>query len=107
MQGVDVWLNNPRRPQEASEVAAEIAYDPAPIMVHIDYTDAFLADDIVDAIAGVGAKVFANAFVVADIEAVASGRYEAYVDMYDRGVDVVQTEVPHLALQGLGRIAPP
>lgn len=94
------------RPQEPSEVATEILYDPAPIMVHIDYTEGFLAGDVLASIHGVGAKAFANAFVVADLQAVSEARYEAYREMFDGGLDVLQTELPHLALHGMGRLAP-
>jgi glycerophosphoryl diester phosphodiesterase len=95
------------RPEAPGEVPEAIAYDPPPIMVHIDYTDAFLAENVLAPVRALGAKVYANAFVVADLEAVSTGRLEAYQDMFDGGLDVVQTELPHLALVGIGRLERP
>ncbi|MBW2523156.1 MAG: glycerophosphodiester phosphodiesterase family protein [Deltaproteobacteria bacterium] len=95
------------RPQQASQVAEEILYDPPPVMVHVDVSDPFLASAIVDSIHGVGAKVFANGMATADIEARLGGRLEAYGELFDRGLDVQQVENPHLALVGLGRLDPP
>ena len=94
------------RPRSAAEVTAETQYDPAPIMVHIDASDDFLTGAVVDLIHGVGAKVYANAFLSADVEAIASGNFDAYAALYDSGLDVVQTELPHYALTGLGRLSP-
>jgi hypothetical protein len=76
-------------------------------LVHIDAYESFLTSDVLGAIAGVGAKAYANAFLLADIEALGSGSIEGYVPMYDSGLDVVQTELPHLALTALGRLAQP
>jgi glycerophosphoryl diester phosphodiesterase len=95
------------RPEAPDEVPAAIAYAPPPILVHIDYTAGFLADEVLDPVRALPAKVYGNAFVVADIEAVSSGRLQAYQDMFDGGLDVVQTELPHLALVGIGRLQPP
>ncbi len=94
------------RPNEAGEVARELEYDPPPIIVHLDPTASFLADEIVASIHAVGAKTYANAFVVADVLAITGDDLTGYPKMYDDGLDVVQTEFPHLALMGLGRLAP-
>ncbi|MBW2458175.1 MAG: glycerophosphodiester phosphodiesterase family protein [Deltaproteobacteria bacterium] len=94
------------RPESADEVAAALSYTPPPIMVHIDPFSDFLNEPVVEAIHSVGAKVYANAFLMADVQALTAGRFEAYVEMYDAGLDVVQTEFPHWALTGLGRQAP-
>ena len=94
------------RPGRAEEVARELEYDPPPVIVHLDPTSSFLADEILDSIHAVGAKSFANAFVVADLLAVADGDLSGYSKMYDDGLDVVQTEYPHWALIGLGRLSP-
>lgn len=94
------------RPTNPSQVADEVLYDPPPVMVHIDRTSAFLDPAILDLIHGVGAKAFANAMSSADVEAMLAGRIEAYGEMFDEGVDVVQVEYPHLALLGLGRWEP-
>ena len=95
------------RPQAPEEVASHIAYQPPPILVHIDPWESFLTPEVLDAIHGVGAKAFANAFLAADVEALTSGRLAAYVEMYDSGLDVVQTEFPHWALTALGRLPAP
>jgi glycerophosphoryl diester phosphodiesterase len=94
------------RPESANEVATETQYDPAPIMVHIDAYDDFLTDEVIDLIHGVGAKVYANAFLAADVEALSSGNLEPYLALYGGGLDVAQTELPHYALTALGRLSP-
>jgi hypothetical protein len=95
------------RPEAPEEVPAHIDYQPPPILVHIDPWESFLTPEVLDAIHGVGAKAFANAFLAADVEALTSGRLAAYVEMYDSGLDVVQTEFPHWALTALGRLPAP
>ncbi len=95
------------RPKKPEEVAAEAAYDPPPIMVHIDYSEGFLSPEIIDAIHSVGAKVFANAFVVADLQAFAEEDLSGYSAMFEGGLDVIQTEFPHYALMSIGRLDPP
>ncbi len=94
------------RPESPSEVAEAVQYSPPPIMVHIDPYASFLTAAVLETIHGVGAKVYANAFLVADIEALTDGRFEAYVEMFESGLDVVQTEFPHWALSALGRLTP-
>ncbi|HZO13927.1 MAG TPA: glycerophosphodiester phosphodiesterase family protein [Polyangiaceae bacterium] len=90
------------RPETPAEVAGELAYEPPPILVHIDPTDAFLAE--VDAIHARGAKAYANAFLTADVEALGDGAIDGYRAMFEAGLDVVQTELPHYALMALGRL---
>jgi glycerophosphoryl diester phosphodiesterase len=91
------------RPQSAAEVSEETSYAPPPVLVHID---AFFLDPEVDAaIHDVGAKVYANAFTNADIQSI-SGDYSAYVQVFDDGIQVLQTEFPQRALTGLGRLEP-
>jgi hypothetical protein len=92
------------RPETAAEVAGALVYDPPPILVHIDATDSFLAE--LDAIHGIGAKAYANAFLTADVEALGEGRFDGYAAMFEMGIGVVQTELPHYALMALGRVAP-
>ncbi len=92
------------RPNEAEEVARELEYDPPPVIVHLDPTAPFLAGEILDSVHAVGAKTFANAFIAADLAAVASGDLSGYTKMYDDGLDVIQTEFPHWALMSLGRL---
>lgn len=94
------------RPREAAEVAAEIAYDPPPIMVHIDPTPPFLDDAILAEIHGLGAKAYGNAFTLADVAASGIGDLSYYPAMFDDGLDVLQSEYPHYALQALGRVSP-
>ena len=94
------------RPEAADEVAAALAYTPPPIMVHIDPFPSFLTEEVIGAIHAVDAKVYANAFLMADVEALTAGRFEAYAEMFDTGLDVVQTEFPHWALTGLDRLDP-
>ncbi len=94
------------RPEAPAEVAAELQYDPPPTLVHVDYFEPFLTSEIRGAIHGAGAKIYANAFVVADLQAAADGGLEGYPDMFEGGLDVVQTEFPHWALTALGRLEP-
>ncbi|MBI4705433.1 MAG: glycerophosphodiester phosphodiesterase family protein [Deltaproteobacteria bacterium] len=95
------------RAKQPDEVAALCEYDPPPVMVHIDPTEDFLAPQVLATIHAAGAKAYGNAFTRADFEAITTGRIEAYPEMYEAGLDVVQTEYPHWALLGLGRLAAP
>jgi glycerophosphoryl diester phosphodiesterase len=94
------------RPNDAAEVDAKLAYDPGPILVHIDPTSAFLTDEVVSRIHAAEAKVYANAFLVGDAGALASHDLSLYRQMFDDGLDVIQAEYPHWALQALGRLTP-
>jgi len=94
------------RPQEAGEVTAELAYTPPPIIVHIDAVPTFWTDDIVSQIHAANAKVFANAFILGDGAALGLGDLSQYDQLFDGGIDVIQSEFPHYALQSLGRVSP-
>ncbi len=95
------------RPTEPSEVPAAVEWDPPPLLVHIDVDDDFLAPSVIDAIHGAGARVYGNAFVVADAAALTLDDPSGYAAAFDRGVEVLQTEYPHWALLALGRIEAP
>jgi hypothetical protein len=94
------------RPDLPDEVAAEIDYDPPPVLVHVNPTEVFLTDPIVDSIHGVGAKIYANAFIDADVVAIGGGGFDRYLGLFDAGLDALQSEVPHYALVALGRLEP-
>lgn len=94
------------RPQQASEVATELDYEPAPIMVHIDAVPAFWTDAVLVQIHSANAKVFANAFVLGDGAALGLADFGQYHQLFAGGIDVIQSEFPHYALQALGRLAP-
>jgi glycerophosphoryl diester phosphodiesterase len=94
------------RPGDAGEVTGAIDYAPQPIMVHIDPLDSFLTDEVVAQIHGASAKVYANAFLVGDAAALASNDLSLYLQMFEDGLDVIQAEYPHYALQALGRLTP-
>jgi glycerophosphoryl diester phosphodiesterase len=93
------------RPEVPAEVAMELDYDPPPILVHVDPTDGFAST--FEAIAAAGAKPFANAFLHADLTAASGGGFDGYPAMFDSGLSVVQCELPHYALVGLGRLPMP
>lgn len=94
------------RPKAADEVADALDFDPEPLLVHIDYTPAFLTDAVVTQIHGAGAKVYANAFLFGDGGALGSGDLSQYQQLFADGLDVIQAEYPHYALQALGRLQP-
>jgi hypothetical protein len=91
------------RPHSAEEVVSAIAFSPPPILVHVDANDAFLTQPVVDMIHGAGARVFANGFVAADSFALLADDLSGYAPLFDRGVDVLQTEYPQWALMAMGR----
>ncbi len=89
---------------EELEILAEL--DPPPILLEIDNDDELLNDPELRALVEArGIKVFTNVFVTADVLA-ALDDLSGYQAELDRGFDMIQTELPHLALFGLGRIAP-
>lgn len=94
------------RPSSLEAIDAEIAYDPPPILVHTDATDAYTAPAVVAKIHGVGAKLFQNAFTNADADAIFTQSLASYPKRFEAGVDVLQTEYPHFALTALGRLTP-
>lgn len=91
------------RPQSAQEVPAKLAYDPKPIMVHIDPTEDFLAPAVLDSIHAAGAKVFGNAFILGDPRAAITDDLGGYTELFGSGLDVLQAERPEWALMALGR----
>lgn len=93
------------RPQSADEVAAELSYTPGPIMVHIDAVPGFWEPAVVDQIHNAGAKVFANAFLLGDGAALGLGDLSQYHELVDGGIDAIQSEYPHWALQALDRVS--
>ena len=95
------------RPQAPDEVPAEVDYDPPPIMVHIDPTEAFTAPAVLARIHAVGAKVYANGFVLGDARASLADDLEGYAEVFGLGVQVMQVENPHWALLGQGRLEVP
>ena len=105
-QFISVKTAGPVVREPAAPGESTLAYTPPPIMVHIDPFPSFLTEQVIGAIHGAGAKVYANAFLMADVEALTAGRFEAYAEMFDAGLDVVQTEFPHWALTGLDRLDP-
>lgn len=78
-----------------------------PIIVEVDPGETWLNPTVRAKINGKGAKVFTNAFVVADVKALGSDDLSGYVAMYESGVDILQTEFPHWALWSLGRLPLP
>ncbi len=92
------------RPRAPDEVAAAVGYAPPPELVHIDATEGVLTPEILGAIAGAGAKPYANAFLNADLAALGSGKIDGYLELYASGLGVVQTELPHAVLMALSRL---
>lgn len=81
------------------------AYDPPPILVEIDAIEEWTSAEVLGRIHAIGAKAFTNAFYSADFGA-ALGDVSLYEPIFDKGVDVIQSEFPHLALFALGRAEP-
>lgn len=94
------------RPQAADEVTGALDYIPGPIIVHIDAVPAFWTDDVLAQIHTANAKVFANAFILGDGAALGLGDLSQYHELFDGGIDVIQSEFPQFALQALGRLTP-
>jgi glycerophosphoryl diester phosphodiesterase len=79
--------------------------DPPPILYEIDGNSEWTTPEVTGRIHAGGAKVFANAFFDADVRAFL-GDLSGYGELYDTGVDLAQSEYPHLALVALGRLEP-
>ncbi len=91
------------RPQQPDEIPENLAFDPKPIMVHIDPTEDFLAPEALGAIRAAGAKVFANAFILGDPRAALTDDLGGYTELFEGGIDVLQAEHPEWVLITLGR----
>lgn len=91
------------RPRRAEEIADNLAFDPKPVLVHIDPTEDFLAPAALQAIRQAGAKVFGNGFILGDPRAALTDDLGGYTELYDSGLDVLQVERPEWALIALGR----
>lgn len=95
------------RLESLDEVPLVAALDPPPIFVEIDDAEALRTDpDLRAALDAGGIKLFTNVFTTADVSAVLGdlGGYDAALD---RGYDMIQVELIHLALIGMGRIPSP
>jgi hypothetical protein len=73
--------------------------------VEIDANQTWLVPEVLDRIHGTGAKAFTNAFFSADLLAL-GGDYTLYGEMFDKDLQVLQTEFPHWALFGIERVTP-
>jgi glycerophosphoryl diester phosphodiesterase len=82
------------------------AYDPPPLLVEVDPGPPYTEPPVLDRIHAIPARAFTNAFLNADATAIITGDLSQYAVGYAAGLDVLQTEFPHLALTGLGRIQP-
>ncbi len=94
------------RLESLDEVAALLELDPPPVFVEIDDDDALKDDPVLRAALDAGGiKLFTNAFASADVLA-ATGDLTGYQALLDRGYDMIQVELIHLALFSLDRAAP-
>ena len=91
------------RPRTPAAVAGALRFDPPPILVHIDPTEAFLDEAILAPARAQGIKIFANGFILGDALAL-SGDGSGYRSVFDKGVDVQQVQSVHWALFALGRL---
>jgi hypothetical protein len=92
------------RPDEPRDVPGVLGFDPPAIMVHIEATDAFLAPEVVANIRAIGAKVFVNGIVQSDPRAALAGDLGGYLELYERGIDVLLVENIGWALMALERL---
>ncbi len=93
------------RVKSLEDLALAEAYDPPPHLVEIDPGPPFTDPDVLARIHALEALAFTNAFFGADAVALITGDLSQYAAGYEGGVDVQQTEFPHLALYALGRIS--
>lgn len=93
------------RVEAMSDLDAAEAFDPPPIIYEVDEGSEYTEADVIERIHATGAKVFTNAFLGADITAIL-GDVSFYEPIFELGVDIIQTEFPHLALFAMGRLSP-
>ena len=94
------------RLQSLDDLPALEALDPPPILVEIDDAAAIRDDPALRALLDAhGTKLFTNAFITADLLA-SKGDYSQYDAIFERGYDMLQSEVVHLALLSQGRVTP-
>lgn len=94
------------RLQSLDDLPALEALDPPPILVEIDDATAIRQDPAFRSyLDDNGVKLFTNAFISADLLA-SKGDYSQYDAIFERGYDMLQSEVVHLALFSQGRITP-
>jgi glycerophosphoryl diester phosphodiesterase len=93
------------RVEEIADLDVGESLDPPPILYEIDGNSEWTTPEVIDRIHAGGAKVFANAFFDADVRAFL-GDLTGYEELYGTGVDLAQSEYPHLALVALGRLEP-
>lgn len=91
------------RPRTPAAVAGALRFDPPPLLVHIDPTEAFLDEAILAPARAQGIKIFANGFILGDALAL-SGDGSGYRSVFEKGVDVQQVQSVHWALFALGRL---
>lgn len=91
------------RPQQPEDVPAALAFEPAPILVHVDPNSSFLVPSVLDPIRARGAKVFVNAIILGDGLAIGND-LSGYTSVYEMGVDAALFENVHWALVALGRL---
>jgi glycerophosphoryl diester phosphodiesterase len=94
------------RVRSEADLALAEAYDPPPFLVEIDPGVATTDPSFVERIHAMGAKAFTDVFISGDGPAIIAGDYAGYTAPYAEGLDVLQSELAHLALWQLGRIAP-
>lgn len=95
------------RLESLDEVPLIAALDPPPIFVEIDDAASLRSDPALRAALDAGGtKLFTNVFTTADVQA-ALGDLTGYDAALDRGYAMIQVELIHLALIGMGRLAPP
>lgn len=82
------------------------AYDPLPILIEVDASEDWLAPEVLDRIHAMNAKAFTNAFTNADVAAILNQDASLYPVLFDKGLDVLQSEFPHFALMGIERAEP-
>jgi glycerophosphoryl diester phosphodiesterase len=97
------------RVSDEADLARAEAYDPPPRLIELTSEPAQTTPAILTRVHALGAKAFTNAFGTGDA-LIVLGEYDLapakYLDWYERGIDVLQSEYPHAVLTALGRLAP-